>query len=324
MKSLLKFLKWSALTIVLLIIGGVVYVFARQSHVYEAPYPDLHASTDSAVIARGEYLVYGPAHCSGCHSPVENWERLEAGEHLPLEGGFQFPLELGVLYTPNLTPDEETGIGKYTDQEIARALTYGVGRDGRALLDIMPFHNLSEEDKIAVISYLRSQPAVKRQIPATEWNFMGKVVKALVIRPVGPNGEVPKSVAADTTAAYGVYLANSVANCRGCHTNRDLKTGAYVGEYYAGGFALPSARKPGVACVSPNLTPDATTGHVVNWTREKFIERMKQGRIIPASDMPWTEFKGFSDNDLKAIWAYLQTLKPVQNKIDQTVVELKP
>src|SRR5687768_1196719 len=104
MKIFLKVLKWIAIVVVLIIGVFVVAVYARQGKKYDAPYPDIHSSTDSTIIARGRYLAYGPAHCSGCHSPSSNWERLAAGEHLPLEGGLAFPLELGTLNIPNITP----------------------------------------------------------------------------------------------------------------------------------------------------------------------------------------------------------------------------
>ncbi len=321
MKMIKKILKWTVIVIVVLIAVVVIAVFARQGKTYDAPYPEIAAVTDSAMLARGEYLIYGPAHCSGCHSPMEYQERIAKGERLPLEGGFKFPLPFGDLYTPNITPDE-TGIGKLTDKDIARSLRYGVGYDGRPLFDFMPFHNLTDEDLTAVISYLRTMPAVKKEIPQPEWNFMGKFVYAFFIEPIGPEGNVAKSVAPDTTAAYGEYLANYVANCRGCHTNRDLKTGAYIGEYYSGGFAMPSSMQPGKAVVTRNLTPDAETGSMYGWNQKRFIERMRLGRVVPLSEMPWDQFKSMSDNDLKAIYSYLQTLKPMKKDAGALVVDM--
>lgn len=323
MRTFLKILKWIFIVLVLLIGGGLIFVFANQNKVYDAPYPEITASTDSTVLARGEYLVYGPAHCSGCHSPMTNQEAIMKGEHIPLEGGFLFDLPVAKMYTPNITPDE-TGIGKMTDQQIARALRYGVGYDGRALFDFMPFHNLSDADLQAVISYIRTQPPVKKEIPKTELTFLGKIIGATMIKPVGPEEgiDIPKTVTPDTTAAYGQYLANYVANCRGCHTNRDLKTGAYVGEFYAGGFEMPSTMQPGKAVVTPNLSPDPETGKIYGWSKQKFIDRIRQGRIIPISEMPWEQFQQMSDDDLKAIYEYLQTVKPVKNDVKEVVKDL--
>lgn len=324
MRTFSKLLKWTAILLILLIGALVITIFSKQNAVYDAPFPDLHASTDSNFIERGRYLVYGPAHCSGCHSPVTNWEAIANGAELPLEGGFEFHLPIGSIYPRNITP-HENGIGKISDPEIARALRYGVGHDGRALVDIMPFHNVSDDDLVAILSYLRAQEPVDRLTPKNEWNFLGKAIYAFVIRPVGPEGagEVAKHVEPDSTAAYGEYLANFVANCRGCHTNRDLKTGAYIGEYYSGGFFMPSSTHPGVACVTPNLTPDPETGHIASWSEEQFIARIRQGRIVPGSEMPWEQFQRMSDNDLKAIYRYIRTVAPVKNKIEQIVVAME-
>jgi mono/diheme cytochrome c family protein len=225
------------------------------------------------------------------------------------------------MYAPNLTPDKETGIGNLTDQQIARALRFGVGHDGRALFDFMPFHNLSDDDLRAVISFVRAQPATKHKVPETDLNFIGKAVKAFLIKPVGPSEAIQASVPADTTANYGKYLVNNVANCKGCHTNRDLFTGAYTGPELAGGLKFESATEPGTYTVTPNLTPDKETGRIANWSQEQFITRIRQGKIIPASEMPWASFQQMSDNDLKAIYKYLHSVKPVKNDVGPTYVK---
>ena len=318
MKRLKKILKWTGITILSLAIIFVILVFALQNKKFDAPFPNLHASSDSAVIERGKYLAYGPAHCSGCHSPIENQEKINMGEELPLIGGLPFKLPIGTLYSRNITPDDETGIGKLADSVIVRSLRYGVARDGHAILDLMPFHNLSDEDMVAVLSFLRAQPPVKNKVPDHEFNFMGKAVKAFLIKPVGPDGPIPASVKPDTTAAYGKYLTFFIANCRGCHTNRSLMTGAYTGPDFAGGLKLEGL--DGSYCVTPNLTPDKETGKISGWSVEQFIERFRMKRVIATSDMPWDQFRKMSDQDLKAIYYYLSSLKPIKNDTGPTYV----
>ncbi|MES1221264.1 MAG: cytochrome c [Bacteroidota bacterium] len=323
MRKFKKILKWTGIIILSLLIIFVILVFALQGKKFSAPYPaNIHASTDSAVIARGRYLAFGPAHCSGCHSPASNQEKINAGEQLPLMGGLVFELPIGKLYSRNITPDDETGIGKLPDSVIARSLRYGVARDGRALFDFMPFHNLSDEDLTAVISFLRSQQPAKNDVPANHLNFIGKAVKAFLIKPVGPDGEVAKSVQADTTAAYGKYLSTYITNCRGCHTNRSLMTGAYTGPFFAGGLKFESEEK-GTYTVTPNLTPDKETGRIYGWTQEQFINRFRQKKLIDISEMPWDQFRNMTDNDLKAIYSYLMSLEPIKNKIEATYVNAK-
>lgn len=318
-----KLVKWTVIGILVLVIAIAALVATRQNIKYDAPYPDIVLSDDSATLARGAYIVYGPGHCADCHGKVDMIAEKERGEIVPLEGGYLFNLPVGKVYAPNITPDEETGIGKIETKALARALRYGVKPDGTVLFDFMPFHNTSDEDLAAVFSYLRTMQPVRNKVPESTLNVLGKIVKAFMIKPVGPDGDVPKTVAIDTTAEYGKYLANSVANCRGCHTNRDLKTGAFIGPDYAGGFQMESPLEPTkYACVTPNITPDPETGRLTGWTEEMFINRFKAGKAIKHSAMPWGPFKRMSDNDLKAIYRYLKTVKPIKNKVEKTLVEL--
>jgi len=320
MKLFKQILKWTAITILSLVVIFVIIVFSLQNKKFDAPFPNLQATKDSAVIERGKYLAFGPAHCSGCHSPEENQEKINSGEHLPLLGGLTFKLPIGKIYSKNITPDDETGIGKLPDSVIARSLRYGVARDGRALFDFMPFHNLSDEDLVAVLSFLRSQTAVKNKVMENELNFMGKAVKAFLIKPAGPDGEVVKTITPDSTAVYGKYLATYIANCRGCHTNRSLMTGEYIGPFFAGGLKFESSIEKGAYCVTPNLTPDKETGKMTGWTQQQFIDRFRLKKIIAASDMPWDQFRKMSDNDLKAIYQYLISLEPIKNATGPTYV----
>lgn len=315
-----KILKWTGIVLLVLIAALYITIELRQGRIFDAPYPSIHASTDSAVIARGKSLVYGPAHCASCHAPAALEEQVDKGIETALIGGREFDLPIGKLYTKNLTPDK-TGIGALTDAEIARSLRYGVSTNGSALLDIMPFHNTSDEDLIAIISYLRSQPAVSNKVPERSFNLLGKAINAFVLEPAGPNGEVPVSIKPDTTVRYGQYLANNVANCRGCHTNRDLMTGAFIGEDYAGGFEMETVTDSGTFYItSPNLTPDPT-GRIKGWSQEQFIARFRTGKLIPQTHMPWGPFSRMSDNELKAIYNYLQTVKPVRNEVKHGAVK---
>lgn len=314
-----KIFKWIGIIILLVIIGLVVTVSLRQNIVYSAPYPDIHASKDSAVIARGKYLVYGPAHCADCHSPMGMEASVNAGEEVPLSGGRIFKIPPGNIHVRNITPDV-TGIGKYKDEEIARSLRYGVGVDGRALIDFMPFHNTSDDDLTAIISYLRTTKPVANVVPKNEYNLLGKILKAILIKPVGPTMDIPKSVKPDSTVEYGKYLATSVANCRGCHTERDLKTGAFVGKDYAGGFELESQVDPKYIFHTPNISPDKKTGHIYDWSEDIFLKRFRKGKLIAQSPMPWGPFGKMNDMEIKAIYRYLRTVEPVERNIEKVFI----
>lgn len=303
-----RILKWTGIIVSSIILLLVVVIALRQDLRYDAPFPEVAVTADSAFIAKGRQLVYGAAHCVDCHGDVAKRALADKGEEIPLSGGNVFKLPLGEIYAKNITPDKETGIGNWTDAEIARALRYGVKRDGKVVFDFMPFHNTSDEDLSAIISYLRSTVAVKNVVPEHDLNAAGLAVKALLIKPVGPSGPVPTSVRVDSTAEYGRYVVNNVANCKGCHTPRDMMTGKYVGEDLSGGNI------DGID--APNLTPDSS-GRLFKWTEDMFVNRFKQGRIIEKSPMPWSSFSRMTETELKAVYKYLQTVKPVRTEPKQ-------
>jgi len=303
-------LKWTGIVLLTLVVAVTIVVASRQNLKYDAPYPDIKASTDSAVIARGKHLVTGAAHCINCHSTANVDSLVDLGQPAPLSGGVKFKLPVGVIYSKNITPDKETGIGKYTDGEIARALRYGVHPNGDPVYDFMPFHNMSDEDLTAVLSYLRSQKPVKNEVPENKLNILGNIVKAFMVKPVGPSGEVPETVKQDTSAEYGKYIAISVAECNGCHTKRDL-SGAYTGEAFAGGNEF---NEGGHKLVTPNITSDSSS-RIYGWTQEDFIKRFRMGKVIPYSPMPWNSFKRMSDDELTAIYNFLKTVPPAKSEI---------
>ena len=302
--------------------GMVAFVELRWDARYDAPLPDIHASRDSAVIAQGRYLVLGPAHCSYCHTTPGNWQAIDAGKEVPLSGGNSFKLPLGTIYTPNLTPDVETGIGRYTDGQLARMIRHGVTPDGRAAVPFMAFQNLSDEDVTAVISYLRAQPAVRNDVPEHDLNVLGRAVMAFLIRPIGPEGTPPAaSPAAGPTVERGKYLANSVGECSMCHTRRSPVDGSAVGPLFSGGAEMAFDDDPSRVFVTPNLTPDPKTGHITSWTEEQFLARFRAGRLIEGSHMPWPLFGRMSDDDIRAVYRYLRTLEPVENETGPLVQE---
>jgi mono/diheme cytochrome c family protein len=293
----------------LLLLAATVLVTTahlRWDRTFDAPVPDIQASTDPAVIARGEYLARGPAHCVDCHTAPGKPE---------LSGGFEWQIPLGTIRSPNITPDPVTGIGRRTDAELARILRYGVRHDGRAAMAFMEFQHLSDEDLVAVISYLRSLEPVNNPVPDHDFNLMGKALMSFLIQPVGPTSAPPATSPAEgPTLERGAYLANSVANCAGCHTERDMTNGSYLKPRFAGGFVMPLDSDPTRAFVTPNLTPDPATGHIVGWSEDRFIARFRAGKAFEDSHMPWAAFNSMSDDDLRAVYRYLTSLEPVHNE----------
>lgn len=283
-----------------------VVVSLRWNRRFDAPYPRIAASTDSNVIARGRYLAYGPAHCSDCHTPPAEYASLKLGTQPPLSGGATFPIPLGAISVPNITPDKETGIGLLSDSAVARMLRYGVRPDGRSAIPFMEYHELSDADLAALISFLRSQPPVHNLVPDHTLNLLGKAVMAFVIKPIGPSAPPPaESPAQVPTIGRGAYLVNAVANCAGCHTKRSMVTGAYTGPRLAGGSEMEGGGTPPIKLTPPDITAAGRTGQ---WTEEEFLARFHAGERIPGSPMPWQAFRRIKDDDLRAIYRYLKTV----------------
>ena len=311
-----RILAWAGGAVLLVVFLLFVVVQVRQNRTFDAPYPELAAVDDSAVIERGRYLVFGPAHCGACHAPAEMVEQAALEGEPPLTGGFEYPLPFGTLQFPNITPDPETGIGRYTDAEVARVLRYGVKPNGQALLPVMEYQNISDEDIVAILSYLRSRPPVRREIPPTDLNFMGKALKAFMFTPKAPTGTPPaRSPAEEATVERGEYLANRVAQCAQCHTRRNMADLSFAGPRFAGGAVLNEPFAPDLTFVTPNLTPDPETGALAGWTEDQFVARFRAGRAVEGSPMMWELFQRMSDTDLRAIYRYLMSLEPVVNDV---------
>ena len=293
----------------LLLMIVFVTISLRWDRHFAAPYPRLAASSDPAIIARGRYLAYGPAHCADCHTSPADVDRLRGGDSPPLSGGGTFDIPPGKIRVPNVTPDSATGIGGLSDSAIARMLRYGVRPDGRSAIPFMEFHEMSDADIVAVLSFLRSQPAVRNVVADHSLNLVGKAVMAFVIKPIGPTGTPPaESPPSGPTLERGAYLVDAISNCAGCHTKRNMVTGAYTGPRLAGGVPMETAGAKPIELTPPNITADSG-GRTALWTEDEFLARFHAGERIPGSPMPWLMFGRMSDNDIRAIYRYLRSVR---------------
>jgi hypothetical protein len=146
---------------------------------------------------------------------------------------------------------------------------------------------------------------------------MGKALKRFMMSPPQPNSASIERVTPDSSAAYGKYLAYNVANCLGCHTPFNMQKMEFEAPHFRGGSVMEESIH---IFTSPNLTPDPKTGHIVNWSEQAFVSRFQGGRVYEDSPMPWEAFSNMNERDLKAIYRFLQSLEPVENKIEAIVV----
>lgn len=288
----------------------------------QEPLPALAASRDPALIERGRYLVHGPAHCAQCHS-TDDREHPEKVRTSPLSGGLAFAMgPLGTRYARNLTPDPATGIGRHSDAALARTLRTGVLPDGElSFFMLMAASNLSDEDIVAVLSYLRSLEPVQKAVPAGEWYTFGKALLTYAFPPLRPRkGPPPAHVASTATPSIeaGKYLAEHVMLCVQCHSELDMGQMAVTGPKAAG--SLPD-RSHGsdsdMEFVAPNLTshPTGVTGKL---TEDAFVARLRGGRLYASSIMPWESFSDTSEADLRSVYRYLRSLPKVDNDVGPT------
>jgi len=311
--------------LVLFVAGFAIYVASRQHLVYnDVPYPQVAASSDTAVIARGHYLVRDVVNCASCHGDTAQAAARIAGEDVPLSGGYVFDIPPGKIYVRNITPDKETGIGRYSDAALARALRNGVGPDGRALLPFMEVQGLADDDLVAVISYLRTQAPVRHDVPMHQFTPLGAIVKATILaKPVGPHETPPAQSPRGATIENGRYLAESVALCWACHTQRSQETGQLTGPRYGGATGFVEGTDHDYTWSPPNITGDPQTGRLGSMTEDEFVTRFRAGRLIEGSPMPWQGLGRMSEDDLRGIYRYLKSLPPVKRDVGPPKVEVK-
>ncbi len=317
MNPWIKRIAWGVAALVALLLAAVAGIALHAGHGYlrtwDVPLPKTRAVDDPAVIARGEYLVYGPAHCADCHAPDGAKEKMFAGEIVPLTGGTGEITFLGDWTAPNLTPDSATGLGAVSDGMIARALRTGVNREGRIALPFKDtYADMTEEDLVAILSYLRSIKAEPGVAPRKDINILGRITLAYFLKPYGPkHPPIKKRFEPEVSAEYGSYIANVVGRCESCHSPRNLKTGAFMGAPFSGGMPFTSRKRPGIVYVSPNLTPDSATGVITNLSEDQFVSLIQGGASFPDSPMPWGSYRRMTETDIRALYQYLHSLAPV-------------
>jgi Cytochrome C oxidase, cbb3-type, subunit III len=306
----------------LLFVGGMLIIILLmncgekkqpvvKSHVllslHARPLTNIKFDPSTERLQRGGYLVNGILRCFTCHSPHDStqagWPPVEAQKG---GGSVYFRRDSFYMIAPNISPDPETGAGKWSDDMFVRAIREGIGHDGRAL-EYMPFWtfaSLSDEDLASVIVYMRSIPAVKNQLPP---RYMSeKFEKSAQDEPRQRIEAVPQPDLS-TNLAKGRYLI-TIGECEGCHTGwYDRNPG-----FFGGGNIIHISKNDSVC--SPNLTPDLTG--VGGWNDAVFSSVMKTGKSGHLNRiMPWIAFRNISDSDLSCMLTALKSLPPVNHQI---------
>lgn len=304
--------------LLLIAAAGAGYLYLMLPDV--GPPPEITVEGTPEQVERGEYLAHHVASCIDCHSE-RNFTRF-SGPIVPGTegmGGEVFTPEMGfpgTFYARNLTPHN---LGEWTDGEIYRTITTGVTRSGEPLFPVMPYPSYSRmdpDDVRAIIAYIRTLEPIPNETPESRPDFPLNLVMRTMPEPARPMERPPKS----DTLAYGEYLT-TIAACRDCHTPVDQ--GSFIDSLFmAGGreFEMPWG-----TVRSSNITPHARTG-LGEWDREQFVERFKQydvpyDSLDKVSEnafntlMPWAMYAGMTEEDLSAIFRYLQTVEPIEHPV---------
>jgi mono/diheme cytochrome c family protein len=298
-----KFFKWFGIVlgsllglIVLVVLGLSIKGSSMLNKTYDVQAESITIPTDAESIARGEH--WAKAECIGCHGD-------------DLSGGPFFEAPFGYIDAKNLTSGKGGAGSEFTDADWIRALRHGVNPEGHSLL-IMPslfFRYYSDADLGDIIAYLKSAPSVDKETREPSLNLLGKALMgagmfgdSFVVAEYITQNEMSNAAYPTTgvTPEYGDYLVK-VSGCQDCH-----------GTTLSGGKgADPSAIN------APNLTPG---GELIAWSEADFIKAIRtgvalSGHPLDPAQMPWEHYKNFSDDELKAMWVYLQSLPKLETTV---------
>jgi len=268
------------------------------------------ASAEDGAAQRGRAVLEAAGGCT-CHSDVK-------GGGGPLAGGRALKTPFGVFYSSNITPDPETGIGRFSDADFVRAMREGFAPDGHAYFPVFPytsFTGLSDEDVLALKAYLFTLAPVRRENrphdawPPFSWRIAAVAWRWMFFEP----GRFVPDPAQSPEWNRGAYLVTAVAHCGECHTPRTLPGALDRSRWLAGSKDGPEGK------LAPNLTPDVDTG-IGLWTKTDMIWFLQTGQLPDGDDTEGLMaeviehgYEHVPESDLQAIALYLHALPAVRN-----------
>jgi len=259
------------------------------------------------IVTRGRYLAQA-ADCQACHTTA-------GGQ--PFAGGRAFPTPFGVLYSPNITADRETGVGAWTDAEFIRAVHKGVARNGERLYPAFPYESytlLADDDVRAIKAYLFSLPVAHATAPSNRlaFPFNQRWLMGLWSAFYNPDQRFRPHTDRSPQWNRGAYLVEALGHCGDCHTPRNLAQ------------ALDNRRKFAGAVTQGwrayNITADPASG-VAGWTDAQLAQYLSTGHAAgrgsaagPMAEEVDLSLSTLSPADIAAVVAYLRTIPPIRSR----------
>lgn len=258
------------------------------------------AAASHGIIEKGHYLV-AAGDCAACHTE-------EGGQ--PFAGGRAIPTPFGTIYSTNITPDKDTGIGSWSEQDFYRAMHEGIRRDGKHLYPAFPYPwytKLSRQDVDAILAYLGTLEPVRRENKPSElpWPFSVREVMAGWNKLFFHEGQFQPDPQKSADWNRGAYLVEGLGHCGACHTAKNFAGAPKKGEHLEGGY--------GENWYATSLANDVRDG-LGDWTGAQIAEYLKTGSNArgaaagPMAEVVANSTQHLSAQDLRAIAAYLKSV----------------
>lgn len=315
MKKFFKYLGIVLGIIVLIIIAGATFIQVRGIPRYESNKIVYKVEITPQRIEKGKKLAL--LLCANCHTNPETGLLTGAQMH-------DVPAEFGKVFSQNITQDKQYGIATWTDGELLQLLRTGIKRDGNYAPPYMiKLPHMADEDIASIIAFLRSDdPMVKASATKDqpcEPTFLTKFLCTVAFKPLPMPDHKIALPDTNNKVALGKYLVFNLG-CFSCHsadfkTNNELEPEKSAG--YMGGGNKPLSMD-GTPVPTLNISPDKETGIGI-WSEDKFVKAVKTGLLDdqPALRYPMVPYVHLSDLEAKAIYAYIQTIPPIKNKVQR-------
>ncbi len=304
-----------------LILGGITMVGWQVVLGPDArPVTDRKFQATEARLARGQYLVEGVAHCFMCHSEHD----FSTPEYRVIPSkkgaGWVMPIpELNNIASKNITSDVETGIGGWTDDEIARAIREGIRKDGTALFPVMPyleFASMDDEDVASIVTYLRTHAAREEHAADAPFARPARVHR----KDDSQAGDHPAAIASGLDAGRarqvswpGLPGARAVIRPTDAQGIPPARPGLWRRR------AVPDPGQNGKAVFTANITQDPSG--IAHYDEALFKQTLRTGQVAGRMlnhIMPFESYKNMTDDDISDIFAYVKSVPPVKHRISNT------
>ncbi|AKJ30869.1 c-type cytochrome [Caldimonas brevitalea] len=292
------------LALVLLGLLGVLALYLLRPGTLPSTGQPAQVNQTTQVINRGEYLARA-GDCVACHTAPGGKE---------FAGGRAMPTPFGNIYVPNITPDDETGIGQYTADEFYRMMHTGIARDGKLLYPAMPFASytkVTREDSDAIYAYLMSVPPIQQPNRPHELRFPYNRRELLVgwRTLYFQEGEYQPDSKQSAQWNRGAYLVQGLGHCAMCHTQVNALGGSSESKAFEGGMI------PNQNWYAPSLTSNREAG-LGNWSLQDIKDLLQTGVSQrstvygPMAEVTYNSLQYMTDEDIEAMAVYLKSLPP--------------